>query len=228
MSWKIKMDETFEEEVCIMLKEHTVIAINRLYGSGGRIMGKRLSEEFGIPFYDEEILKMASEESAIGEQFFRLNDEKAGNNLFFRALGGLHTSLEEPSLDDDITSPENLFRFQAKIIRQVAAKGSCIIMGRCANYVLEAAQTENLVKLFVYSDLTTCVRRVEEVDGVDSREALRRVNRISKERRDYYKYYTGKEWEDMANYDLPINTSALEVDQAVELVKKYLELKGVL
>lgn len=211
-----------------MLKEHTVIAINRLYGSGGRIMGKRLSEEFGIPFYDEEILKMASEESAIGEQFFRLNDEKAGNNLFFRALGGLHTSLEEPSLDDDITSPENLFRFQAKIIRQVAAKGSCIIMGRCANHVLEAAQMEKLVRLFVYSDLNTCVRRVEEVDGVDSREALRRVNRISKQRRDYYKYYTGKEWEDMANYDLPINTSTLEIDQAVELVKKYLELKGVL
>ena len=191
-------------------------------------MGKRLSEELGIPFYDEEILKMASEESAIGEQFFRLNDEKAGNNLFFKALGGLHTSLEEPSLDDDITSPENLFRFQAKIIRQVAAKGSCIIMGRCANHVLEAAQMENLVRLFVYSDLNTCVRRVEEVDGVDSREALRRVNRISKQRRDYYKYYTGKEWEDMANYDLPINTSTLEIDQAVELVKKYLELKEVL
>ena len=87
---------------------------------------------------------------------------------------------------------------------------------------------EKLVRLFVYSDLNTCVRRVEEVDGVDSREALRRVNRISKQRRDYYKYYTGKEWEDMANYDLPINTSTLEIDQAVELVKKYLELKGVL
>ena len=211
-----------------MLKKHTVIAINRLYGSGGRIMGKRMSEEFGITFYDEEILTMASEASAIGEQFFRLNDEKAGNNLFFRALGGLHTSLEEPSVDDDITSPENLFRFQAKIIRQVAGEGSCIIMGRCANHVLEAAGAENLVKLFVYSDLTTCVRRVQEVDGVDSREALRRVNRISKQRRDYYKYYTGKEWEDMANYDLPVNTTVLEIDQAVELVKKYLELKEVL
>ncbi len=100
-----------------MLKNDTVITINRLYGSGGRIMGKRLSEEFDIPFYDEEILTMASEESAIGERFFRLNDEKAGNNLFFRAMGGLHTSLEEPSVDDDITSPENLFRFQAKVIR---------------------------------------------------------------------------------------------------------------
>ena len=113
-----------------MGKETYVITIDRLYGSGGRIMGKKLSKELGIPFYDEEILKLASEESAVGEQYFRLNDEKAGNNLFFRAIGGLRTSLEEPSLDDDITSPENLFRFQAKMIRRVATEQSCIIMGR--------------------------------------------------------------------------------------------------
>ena len=186
-----------------MLKKNVVITIDRLYGSGGRIMGQRLSEELGIPYYNEEILKMASEESAVGEQLFRLNDEKAGNNLFFRAIGGLKSSLDEPSLDDDI-------------------------MGRCADFVLDAANQENLVKLFVYCDLSSCIRRVEEVDKVDAREALRRVNRISKERRDYYKYYTGKEWEDMANYDLPINTSALTVDEAMELVKKYLQLKGYL
>ena len=211
-----------------MLKKNVVITIDRLYGSGGRIMGQRLSEELGIPYYNEEILTMASEESAVGEQLFRLNDEKAGNNLFFRAFGGLKSSLDEPSLDDDITSPENLFRFQAKAIRQVAANQSCIIMGRCADFVLDAANQENLVKFFVYCDLSSCIRRVEEVDKVDAREALRRVNRISKERRDYYKYYTGKEWEDMANYDLPINTSALTVDEAMELVKKYLQLKGYL
>lgn len=211
-----------------MLKKDIVITIDRLYGSGGRMMGKKLSEELGIPFYDEEILKMASEESAVKEQLFRLNDEKAGNNLFFRAIGGLHTSLEEPSLDDDITSPENLFRFQAKVIRRVAAEQSCIIMGRCADFVLDAAGVEPLVRLFVYADITTCIRRVEEVDGVDAREALRRVNRISKQRRDYYKYYTGKDWEDMANYDLPINASSLEIDDAAELVKKYLELQGIL
>ena len=120
-----------------MLKKNVVITIDRLYGSGGRIMGQRLSEELGIPYYNEEILKMASEESAVGEQLFRLNDEKAGNNLFFRAIGGLKSSLDEPSLDDDITSPENLFRFQAKVIRQVAANQSCIIMGRCADFVLQ-------------------------------------------------------------------------------------------
>ena len=209
-----------------MLKKDCVITIDRLYGSGGRIMGKKLSKELQIPFYDEEILKMASEESAIGEQFFRMNDEKAGNNLFLRAIGGLKSSLEEPSLDDDITSPENLFRFQARIIRKVA-KEPCIIMGRCADYVLEA-EGMRLVRMFVYADITTCIRRVMEVDAVDAREALRRVNRNSKERRDYYKYYTGKEWQDMANYDLPLNTSSMDLDDAVELVKSYLRLQKML
>ncbi len=210
-----------------MEKDRYHITINRLYGSGGRIMGKKLSAELGIPFYDEEILKMASEESAIGEQYFRINDEKAGNNLFFRALGGLRSSLEEPSIDEDLTSPENLFRFQAKMIRRVAGGQSCIIMGRCADFVLGAADFPNLVRLFVYADSSTCIRRVMEVDGVDTKEALRRANRISKERRDYYKYYTGKEWEDMDNYDLPINTTTLELDPAVELVKEYLRLRNI-
>lgn len=204
-----------------------VITIDRLYGSGGRIMGRKLSEELGIPFYDEEILKMASEESAVSEKLFRLNDEKAGSNLFFRAVGGLHSSLEEPSTDDDVASAENLFRFQAKMIRQVAAKQSCIIMGRCADFVLGADGARNLIRLFVYADIDTCIRRVMEVDGVDAKEALKRVNRISRQRRDYYKYYTGKEWEDMANYDLPINTSTLELDPAVQLVKDYLRLRDI-
>ena len=210
-----------------MGKDRYIITINRLYGSGGRIMGKRLSQELGIPFYDEEILKMASEESAIGEQYYRLNDEKAGSNLFFRAIGGLKTSLEEPSLDDDITSPENLFRFQAKMMRRVAKEESCIIMGRCADYVLGSAGIKNLVRLFVYADSSTCIRRVMEVDGVDTKEALRRANRISRERRDYYKYYTGKDWEAMANYDLPINTTTLELEPAVQLVKAYLGLRNI-
>lgn len=210
-----------------MGKDKYNITINRLYGSGGRIMGKKLSEELGIPFYDEEILKMASEESAVGEQYFRLNDEKAGNNLFFRAVGGLRTSLEEPSIEDDLTSPENLFRFQAKMIRRVAEEQSCIIMGRCADFVLSAAGVENLVRLFVYADSTTCIRRVMEVDGVDTKEALRRVNRISRQRRDYYKYYTGRDWEDMENYDLPINTTRLELGPAVQLVKEYMKLRNI-
>ena len=85
-------------------------------------------------------------------------------------------------------------------IRRVAEEQSCIIMGRCADFVLSAAGVENLVRLFVYADSTTCIRRVMEVDGVDTKEALRRVNRISRQRRDYYKYYTGRDWEDMGEF----------------------------
>ncbi|MEG0688688.1 MAG: cytidylate kinase-like family protein [Hungatella sp.] len=210
-----------------MEKKKMVITVDRQYGSGGRIIGKKLSEELGIPFYDQEILKMASEESAIGEQFFCLNDEKAGNNLIYRAIGGLKSSLHQPSLEDSITSPENLFRFQSAVIRKLAEAGSCIIAGRCADYVLEAEGIENLIRLFVYSDTQTCIRRVMEVDGVDAREALKRVNHISKERRDYYKYYTGREWEDMANYDLPINTGRIELDQAILLIKEYVRIRGI-
>jgi len=210
-----------------MNDKHFVLTIERQYGSGGRLTGKRLAEELGIHFYDEEILKMTSETSAIGEQYFRLADERAGNNLLYRIVTGMKPELTEPDKDGpNITSPENLFRFQAEIIRKVADESPCIIMGRCADYVLDAEAKEQLVRLFVYADIPTCIRRVMEVDGVDAREALKRVNRISKERRDYYKYYTGKDWEDMANYDLPINTTRLELDEAVTLIKDYIKIRG--
>ena len=97
-----------------MSNKHFVITIERQYGSGGRLTGKRLAEELGIHFYDEEILKMTSETSAIGEQYFRLADEKAGNNLLYRIVTGMKPELTEPERDGHhITSPENLFRFQS-------------------------------------------------------------------------------------------------------------------
>ena len=100
-----------------------VITIDRQYGSGGRITSKRLAEELGIPFYDEEILKMTSEESAIGEQYFRLADEKAGNNLLYRIVGGVRDSLGAPT-SRKLTSKENLFRFQSEVIRKLAREQS--------------------------------------------------------------------------------------------------------
>ena len=207
-----------------MLKEYMVIAINRLYGSGGRIMGKRLSAEFGIPFYDEEILTMASEASAIGEQFFRLNDEKAGNNLFFRALGGLHTSLEEPSLDDDITSPENLFRFQAKIIRQVAAKGSCIIMGRCANVILANNRIPH-ISIFINAPFEQRVHRVMAVNEgkMTKKQAVHMLKKMDRDHVKYYKYYTGQQWGNSVHYDLCINSASYGIDGSVELIRKMVQ-----
>lgn len=209
-----------------MNKKHFVITVERQYGSGGRLTGKRLAEELGIHFYDEEILKMTSETSAIGEQYYRLADEKAGNNLLYRIVTGMKPDLGEPVRDgDNITSPDNLFRFQSSVIRKLAGQESCIIVGRCGNYVLQD-QLDDVIRIFVYADTVTRVRRVIEVDQVDEREALRRMKRIDKERKEYHRYFTGREWMDMENYDLPINASRIDYDQMIKLIKDYLILRG--
>lgn len=101
-----------------MKNNHFVITIGRQYGSGGRIVGKMLAEELGIHFYDEEILKLTSETSAIGEQYFRLADEKAGNNLLYRMVKEMKPDLDLPKSEGNLTKPENLFRFQSNLIRR--------------------------------------------------------------------------------------------------------------
>ena len=112
-----------------MSSKHFVITVERQYGSGGRLTSERLAKELGIHFYDEEILKMTSETSAIGEQYFRLADEKAGNNLLYRIVTNIKPELSEPAQNGHkITSPENLFRFQSSVIRKLAASENCIIV----------------------------------------------------------------------------------------------------
>lgn len=211
-----------------MDKSKLVITIERQYGSGGRIVGQKLAKELRIPFYDDEILSMTAERSAVGEQYFRLADERAGNNLLHRIVGGIrHNPLGTPKTEGDVTSPENLFKFQSEVIRELAEQESCIIVGRCADFVLDATGKEDLVRVFVYADTPTCVRRTMEVDGIlDAQEAVSKLNKITKQRRDYHKYFTGKEWEDITNYDLPINASKLELDQVVELIKTYIRMIG--
>ncbi|WP_143321390.1 cytidylate kinase-like family protein [Clostridium sp. HBUAS56010] len=209
-------------------KNNLVITIGRQYGSGGRMVGKALAKEFGINFYDEEILTLTSEQSAVGEVFFRLADEKAGNNLLYRIVSGLKPQLGKPSMDSDIVKPENLFRFQSQVIKELAQEESCIIAGRCADYILSREESNpGLVKIFVYADMPTLVKRTMEVDKIDEKEAAKRVKKINRERKEYYRYYTGESWEDWDNYDLIINTSCIDLEQTAKLIKDYIKLRGI-
>jgi len=203
-----------------------VITIEREYGSGGRITGKTLSAQLGIPYYDDDILKMASEQSAVGEEYFRMNDERAGNNILKKIVGGVHNSIGKPNIDENITSPDNLFRFQSEVIRNLAVQQSCILIGRCSDFVLRSSEFPDFISVFVYCDLPTKMKRVMEVDSVDAREAMTRIQKIDKTRRDYYKYYTGDEWSDMTHYDCPVNTTDITLDQAAELIKDYIRMRG--
>ena len=201
-----------------------VITIEREYGSGGRVLGQTLSEKLGIPYYDDDIIRMASEKSMVGEQFFRLNDEKPGKSpLFFK---GAKNVPDKPSLPGNITKPETLFRFEAEVIRGLADQGPCILIGRCSDYVLYSTEFENFISLFVYCDLSDKIRRVIKVDGVDTEEALSRIQRINRQRKSYYRYYTGNNWGDLTLYDLPVNTSHITIPQTAELVLHYLRLRG--
>jgi len=206
------------------MKQHLVITIEREYGSGGRLLGKALSEELGIPYYDDEIIRTASEHAAVGEEYFRLNDEKPGKRLF----GQARDVIGKPRVAGNITNPDNLSRVEAEAIRKMADRGSCIFIGRSADFVLDATEFGEFVSLFVYCDMTSKVRRVMEVDAVDAEEAMSRIQKINRQRRDYCRYYTGNNWGDPMLYDLPLNTTKLTIPQTAELVKTYLRFRGLL
>ena len=209
-----------------MIKKQFVITIGRQYGSGGRLVGKKLAEDLGIHFYDNDIIKLTSERTAIVEQYFRMADEKAGHNILYKIINNLTPNLGKPDTTDNIVSPENLFRFQAEVIREIAANETCIIAGRCSNYVLSETPEIEHVDFFVYADLVTRTKRVMDYCAVDEVEALKRIKKIDKERIDYHKYYTGEDWMKPDSYDLMINASRINYDEMEVLMRNYIEMKG--
>lgn len=203
-----------------------IIAISRQYGAGGRAVGKALAEELGVHFYDEEILKITSETSAIGEQYFRLADEKAGNNLLYKIFDSIRPEIKEPKVGDRMTSPDNLFRFQAKIIKEIAERESCIIAGRAANYVLKHAGIKDVISIYVYADMKKKIERIMDLETTDAETAERHVRKTDKDRAEFYRYYTGLDWYDMQNYDLCINSSDISYPQIAKVIKDYMHTRG--
>ncbi len=202
--------------------ENRVITIARSYGSGGRKMGKLLAKELGFEYYDREILRIASDESGISEELFNQMDEVKKMSLF-RIARDVYTGEVIPPDSDDFISNENLFRYQAKIIRELAATRSCVIVGRCANFILRGR--ENVMNVFVTAPIVDCVRRVMETDGLNLEEAEKKIKKVDKRRADYFKYFTGREWHDAALYDLCLNTGHMSEQTCVDIVKAYMNAR---
>lgn len=198
-----------------------VITIAREFGSGGHQIGEMLSKKLGIPYYDKDLIKLASEDSGINEGLFGLADEKSKSGLFKKTKvydGGI----AKPD-SADFTSEENLFSYQAKIIKELADKKSpCIIIGRCADFIL--ADRKNTLKLFIWADKENCIKNTMDVCGFDRRDAEKQVEKINRERSAYYKAHTGHEWSDVRNYDLCINTSEHGFEKCVEIIGNYIDV----
>lgn len=200
-----------------------VITIARGYGSGGRTIGKMLAEELKIPYYDRDLLRFASDDSGINEQLFAKADEKLKKSRLFTVAKNVYKGEIIPPDNDDFVSNDNLFNYQAKIIKELAKTESCIIIGRCADFVLK--DYENVVKVFVHAPLVNCINTLKQMTGKPEKDIEKQIASIDKHRADYYKYYTGRDWEDAKNYDLCLNSSQLGFDKCVEIVKAYLDIR---
>lgn len=209
-----------------MEEKKMIITIGRQYGSGGGEVGKMLGQRLGINVYDKEILKMTSDESGIRESYFHLADEKAGNRLLYKIAHSLIPENDAPSFGSDLVSSDNLFRFQSAMIRKLAQEGPCVFVGRCADYVL--AGTENLVRVFIYADLDARIARITEKGYFEESEVQKNIRRMDRERRDYHRYYTGKDWESLENYDLILNSAKLGTEGSVECILEYLKIRGLI
>lgn len=202
--------------------DHIVITIARSYGSGGRTLGKLLAKEMGINCYDREILRMASEQSGINEALFGQVDEKIKTMPLFRISNNIYKGEIFPPDSDEFTSDDNLFNYQAKIIKELAKTESCIIIGRCADFILK--DEPDVVRLFFYAPREDCIKRVMSQNGGTEREIIRKIEKTDKYRSDYYRYHTGKDWNDARNYDFCLNTTSASYDKLIKAVKEYIHI----
>ncbi len=201
-----------------------VITIGREYGSGGKYIGERLAEDLGLKLYDKELLKKVAEESGMDLETLEEMDEKKEQSFWYTFAMSMYAqdSLETIS---EIPSNEKIFIEQAKIIEDLANKEDCIIIGRCSNIILK--NKPNVLNVFIYSsELDFKVKRKMKYDNFETElEAIKAIDNIDRERKNYYNYFTKENWGDRKDYDLMIDTSRLGVDGAVELIKEYLKLK---
>ena len=181
--------------------KHVVITISREYGSGGRFVGKLVSEKLGIPFYDKEIINLASKKSGLNADYIESIDQTKKGSSYIN------------------NNEDLLYIAEEKIIKSVS-KDSCVIVGRCADYILR--KNKDLVKVFLYSDPASKEKRAILYYGLKEKTALKEIEKIDKEREKHYKFYTGTDWKNFSNYDIMLNVDKYGVEKTADIIVDYI------
>lgn len=201
-----------------------VITIARGFGSGGKEIAQKLSDKLGIPWYERQILTMASEQSGISEAIFAENDEKLKGKKLASLLHTMPSQYIVDATSPRFVSSDNLFNIQSELIRTLAKTESCIIVGKCANMVLK--DEKNVLSVYIEAPRSACVDSVMNKLGVKEEEAHKLISETDKYRYNYYKYYTrGKDWRDPVAYDVTLNSARVGRDRCVEVICNMLEIK---
>ena len=178
-----------------------VITISREYGSGGRFVGKLVSEKLGIPFYDKEIIDLASKKSGLDTNYIKKIDQTKTKSYM--------------NNNEDL-----LYIAEEKVIKNIG-KDSCVIVGRCADYILR--KNKNLIKIFLYSDILSKEKRAILYYGLKEKNIQKQLEKIDKERAKHYKFYTGQDWKDSSNYDFMLNVDKYGVEESANIIVNYIE-----
>lgn len=202
-----------------MENKHLIINVGRQLGSGGHDIARMLALDFNAKYYDKEILNLAAKESGFSEKIFEQNDEKKG---FIRGLFSMTTPHVSGAYESGF-SQENLFKFQSDAIRKAAQEGSCVFVGRCADYVLR--DFENVVNIFITASMHDRVEQILNKQKVTPPEAKRIILRAEGKRASYYNYYTGKKWGHAESYDLCVNTSILGMVDTEKMIAEFIRKK---
>ena len=202
-----------------------VITIARQYGSGGKTVGRMLAKELSVPFYDREIITLASEDSGLNPVLF--GDEQLKPDWMSRLRGrrDRDTSLQNGGEKSRLTD-EELFTYQSAAIKRIAEQGPCIIMGRCADYVLR--DRTDVVRLFVHADDAFCLEQAMKVNSMDEENVRKKIAGVDELRAKYYKHHTGHDWYDARNYDLSLNSGVLGFEGTLRAILRYLEDRSCL
>ncbi|MBQ7186086.1 MAG: cytidylate kinase-like family protein [Ruminococcus sp.] len=199
----------------------TIITISREFGSGGREIGKKLAEQLGIDFYDKELLEIASKESGITQELFVKHDETYTNSFLYSLVMGSYPITPDGRINPELPLNQKIFLAQFDTIRSLAEKGPCVIVGRCADYVLR--NRENVVNFFITANMAHKRRRILERYDIEKSKVEDFIRKTDKRRANYYNYYTDMKWGEARNYDLCINSSKTGIDGAVDILKAVVQ-----
>ena len=187
------------------VKDHVVITVSREYGSGGRYVGRLIADKLGIKFYDKEIITKLAEVTGLSEEYIENNEQKRDASAILN--NGFYMGLD---------NADELFVKETELIKELAAKNSCVIIGRCADFILK--DEKNVIKVFVYSGMEDKIKRATQIYGYEEEKAKKEIERIDKLRANHYKHYTDKDWKDFSNYDICINSDLLGVEKSADVI----------
>lgn len=199
-----------------------IITISRQYGSGGREIGKKLSEAFGIPFYDNELITRAAKESGFSEKLFERAEDKATNSLLYSIAMGINSFGNQDMGFTNLSLDDRVYLAQSNVIKKVAEEGPCVIVGRCADYVLK--ERKDVVHLFIHADLDYRVKRATTLYDFPKEKADENILKIDKRRANYYNYHSNDKWGRAENYHISIRSDYMGIHNTVLCLKNFIEL----